>query len=359
MGTWNNANPKELVLSSWELASRDSNIKDFSASPTPYKPISPVPDIYTHVGNDCNYGFGRRDGRTVRLLVLHTTETDTFTGGMSYGARRPETVSCTAMIGKDGEIGYAVPEWCRPYTTGRWNDESLSIEVCGKRDYTEAFWRSRPEQIEAITKLLVDWCERYDIPPVYLGPAEVAEGASRYGEAPKQGVNRGISDHWDCNQAARLLGHSHSSTSHNDIGPGLQAVLQTTIMPEVVKRLAAPLPTPTEAEMIVLPVPERIYDSRVNLGEKIHAQGWVAVSVPSTYLRDAKSVFVNLTVAAPDGNGHLTAWGPGDRPHVSNLNYQANTNVCNTSWVPVDRGRIYVYTVRNAHIIVDLQAVAV
>ena len=360
MGTWNNANPKQLVLAEWEKESRRTNIKDYSASPVEYEPISPVPDIYTHVGNACNYGYGRRNGRTVRLLIVHTTETDTFTGNMSYSARRPETVSATAYIGKDGEIGYDVPEWCRPYTTGRWNDESLSIEICGKMSYSESYWRSRPAQIESIIKLLTDWCIRYDIPPVYLSPEAVAEGASPHGTTPRQGVNKGISDHWDCNLAARILGASTSSTSHNDVGPGMRAVLFQTIMPEVARRVNATQPpatppTNTEEEMIVLPSPTRIYDSRDG-GNKVAAGNVVTVTIPYS---DAKSAFVNITVAHPEAKGHIRAWGSGTKPDVSNLNYQPWTNVCNTSWVPIDNGKISVYTTSKTHIIVDLQAVSV
>ena len=258
LGTFiNTKTPAPLMLLEWEETERKANIAATgSPSPVPYRPIALVPTVYTHVGHDAQYGAGRRNGRTVRLIILHTTEADTFVGSMSYGARRPEQVSATCYSGKDGELGYGVAEENRPYTTQRWNDESVSVEICGKAVYTAAEWRARPKQMESLVKLVVDWCKRFAIPPTWLGPAQVAQGASPLGAPPVQGVNRGITDHWDANVAARLLGATAASTSHNDVGPGLREVFFVDLLPEIIRRLnpqpqPTPIPTPT-------PTPEPI-----------------------------------------------------------------------------------------------------
>lgn len=248
MGTFNQTTPKRLVLTDVEQTSRAAAIAATgSPSPVPYVPIFPVPSVYTHVGHDAQYGKGRRDGRFVRLLILHTTEAESFVGSMSYGARRPEQVSATCYAGGSGELGYGVPEENRPYTTQRWNDESLSVEICGKAAWTAEQWRARPLQMGAIVLLLIDWCKRYSIPPRWLTPSEVALGASRYGSPPVQGTNFGITDHWNANLAARLLGASDASTTHTDIGPGLREVFLDDLLPDVIRHLSTqptPIPTP-------------------------------------------------------------------------------------------------------------------
>jgi len=113
--------------------------------------------------------------------------------------------------------------------------------------------------MDAITRLLTDWCKRYVIPVEWLSPTQVAEGASRLGASPVQGINRGITDHLNANLAARLLGASAASTSHICVGPGLRTVLFEDVLPEVIRRLAqtpTPIPpTPTPIPPTPTPIP--------------------------------------------------------------------------------------------------------
>lgn len=226
-----------LAIESWEQAQRTANISSGSAAPITYSPIWPVPSGYTHVGHDLQYGNGRRWGFEPRLIVWHTTESDSFLGSLAYNARRGETVSAHIYVGRDGEIGYGVPEDDRAWTSGRWNDESLSIEICGRASWTAATWRARPSQIEAVADMTFTLCKRHGIPPLWLDATAVADGASRQGGTTRtMGAQRGITDHRAANQAAALLGGDPSKLTHWDIGDGLRRVMWEDVLPDLMAR---------------------------------------------------------------------------------------------------------------------------
>lgn len=246
MGTFSSDRPARLKLSAIEETARKTAVAALaSPAPVPFASIPNPPELYTHIGGDAQYGAGRRNGRTVRLLIMHTTEGDGFLNGMSYAARRDQQVSSSAYVGGAGEIGYGVAEHDRPFTTGRWNDESLALEIMGHAAWTDAQWRARPAQLEAITRVLVDWCRRFAVPPVWLTKEQIAAGASKLSAPPVQGSQRGICDHLEANLAARLLGSTVSSTTHSDVGPALRRILQTELIPEAARRLGTP-GTPTD-----------------------------------------------------------------------------------------------------------------
>jgi hypothetical protein len=227
----------------WAKITRRENVSDSSAAPHTYSPLTDVPDIYTHLGHAAQYGKGRRNGRTIRMIVLHTTESDSFAGAMTFDAWRPQTVSATAIVGAGGYIGADVPEADRPWTNGRWNDESLTMEICGRAAWSETVWSKRLMQIKAIEDLLFDWCVRYDLTGTWLTSDHVAFGASRKGRAPVQGSVTGITDHLEANLAAIKLGHPKEKYGHHDVGEGLRAVLFETILPNLQLRLTGSEPS--------------------------------------------------------------------------------------------------------------------
>jgi hypothetical protein len=178
------------------------------------------------------------------MIVLHTTESDNFAGALTFDAWRDTTVSATAIVGAGGYIGADVPEEDRPWTNGRWNDESLTMEICGRAAWAKDAWQQRRSQIQAIEDLLYDWCTRYNLPAEWLTADNVAFGASANGHTPVQGSLHGISDHLEVNLAAIKLGHSRARYAHHDIGEGLRAVLFETILPNLRLRLIGSDPSP-------------------------------------------------------------------------------------------------------------------
>ena len=245
MASFTPESPYKLTLSSSEELQRETAIKATgSPSPIPFAPITPVPTIYSHVGHAAQYGSGRRSGRTIRMIVLHVTDSDsTALGAAAYDARRPDSVSANAFVGPNGEIVYDVSESDRAFTTGRWNDESLGVEIVGKAAWTDAQWRVRSAQLESIVKLLVFWCKKYQIPAVWLVSSAVAQGASLQSNPPVQGVNRGITDHFTANQAAISLGGSPAQYSHTCVGSALRAIVTNELIAEVARRLNQSTPS--------------------------------------------------------------------------------------------------------------------
>lgn len=103
-----------------------------------------------------------------------------------------------------------------------------------------------------------------------------------------------------------------------------------------------------EFTMKIVNPPVRAYDSRRSGGALADGE------TRRIKVADAEAVFVNITVA-PKKPGFATAYGAGTVPDVSNVNYYDSV-VCNTSWVPTDRGHINVYVSGGADVIVDVQA---
>jgi hypothetical protein len=342
MGTFDTSTPKRLQLASWEQRDRTAAVEaagDKTAAPALYSPIAPPSPIYTHVGHAAQYGRGRRNGRTVRLLILHVTDVNgTLLGAMSFEARRPDQVSCTAFAGPLGELGATVPYADRPFTTGRWNDESLTLEIIGHDEWTAAQWRARPAQMEAIVVWLVDSCREFGIPPRWLDRGAIAKGASRHGQSPVQGTEYGICDHLEANLAARDLGQT-SGTGHVCVGPGLRTVLFEDLLPEVVRRLTTTTPPSEDLDMAGIKH-DRLVDTREGLGGvRLKAREQRTVNIPSTVPRPAgaRTAVVKFEVVnpkSPDGFISADATAPGTATNV--LPYKAVSGLAFVPVVPLE-----------------------
>lgn len=200
----------------------------------PLVPDSPLVDV---VGHARWYG-ARRNDPTPRLIVWHTTEspTATVTGTLAYDARRDDTVSCTFFVGD--QIGQDVAEASRPYTNGRWNDDSITIEIIATAYWTTEQWAARRVLLDNLVELTADICRRHNIPARWISPEELLAGAA------------GICDHLTCNQASILEDPSRKGRAgytHTDVGPGLRA-----LVPGLVARVAEILapPKPTEPDPV-------------------------------------------------------------------------------------------------------------
>jgi len=356
-----------LELPEWARLRRPANVRATgSDAPEEYSPLpsTPAGSPYTVRGHDAQYGRGRRNGRTIRAIILHTTEGDSFSSSMTYNAWRPEQVSSHAHVGQAGEIGYGVAEVDRSWTTGRWNDEVLNVEINGRAADTVEEWRSRPRQIASLADLLEDWCRRHSLPALWLTAPQFAEGASLQSTTPRAGTRRGIVDHLEANRAAILLGGSPSTYSHHDIGPGLRWIVLGEVIPDVAARLGSPPAPPDLPPYVPNPggtvsdsfhferPPRRLLDTRSGPGRRTAGE-----STPiDTGAAGAIGALVTVTVTGPTSHGFLSAWAGGPRPNVSCLNFAAGETVANTTAVELDAaGRFVVANIgADTHLIVDL-----
>lgn len=335
-----------------------------SAAPEQYSPLpeSVTSSIFTHRSHAAQYGAGRRYGIGIRAAVLHTTEGENFLNSIGYNTWRPETVSSSAHAGPEGELAIEIADVNRPWTTGRWNDETLSLEIVGRAAWSAATWRSRPKQMEAIVVWMVDVARRHGLPPVWLTPAQFAEGASRANQSPLvAGRRRGFIDHHGANQAAISLGHDPGKYSHHDIGPGLRAVVVEDIMPEVVRRLAGvdpspPVTLPGGTVLHTLEPHQRLIDTRDSRGP-VTSDEVLLVPIP---FPEAKTAIVNVTVVNPTAGCHVQVTGK-DFGIASTGNAEAGSVRPSPCIAAVIDGHVSVRiggsksNPPSAHLIVDLQ----
>lgn len=110
-----------------------------------------------------------------------------------------------------------------------------------------------------------------------------------------------------------------------------------------------PTPPSKDDNVKTLQRPERILDTR-NAGVPLRPGHPLEVSILGN------EVVVNLTVVAPASAGYLVAWGSGDRPATSNVNFAAGQSVANLARVMTDDGVMRVESTATCHLVVDLQA---
>lgn len=358
--------PKQFVPDQWMIDARPASVaKTGSHAPETYAPIEDAPDVYTHIGHSAQYGNGRRNGRTIRAIALHTVQGDDFKGSFGYSTWRDGTVSTTAYAGSEGELGLVVPEEHRAWTSGRWNDETLSLEILGYAEWTAAKWRTRPRQIESIAVWIADISTRYDIPIDWLSADQLAQGASRRGDTPKQGDIRGVVDHLTCNDAARLLGQT-SGLSHWDVGPGLREVLLNDILPRARELQGktsgnALVKTPT-IEVMQPHEPLRVLDTRGNTradGSPIPTGGGrlLAGGVHQIGVAFGQFCSINVVVIDPSADGWLSVSSTRENSGQTSLvNFKRGEVVGNGNqfWCP--DGHVYVQCSADADLVIDLFA---
>jgi hypothetical protein len=292
-----------------------------SAAPPDYTPLPAAPsDVYTLRSHAAQYGTGRRYGIKIRCLILHTTESEHFINTITYDMWRPETVSASAFAGPAGELSIGIADNDRPWTTGRWNDESLTLEIVGRAAWTADQWRARPAQLEAVVKWIVDNCQRHNLPAVWITAAEFTVGASRAGDPLRAGTARGVIDHRTANDAAIMLGHDRAKYSHTDVGPGLRSVIIEDLLPEARRRLNEPsIPPPPGDDVMTLFVveaatggyapPTPLFADVGGMVTHVQAERWAAMGNPAATEQRTRNSCAALHFVGNPPVGFRNIWG--------------------------------------------------
>jgi hypothetical protein len=81
--------------------------------------------------------------------------------------------------------------------------------------------------------------------------------------------------------------------------------------------------------------------------------------IPFDINRKGVAAAISFTVTETDGPGFLVAWGTGQQPETSNVNYdRTGQTISGLAIVPLDGENIrFTVGVNPAHVIVDLQGV--
>jgi|SaaInlV_125m_DNA_1040241.scaffolds.fasta_scaffold13926_2 hypothetical protein len=120
-------------------------------------------------------------------------------------------------------------------------------------------------------------------------------------------------------------------------------------------------PLETGDEMKALATPRRWFDTR-SWPFKDPLKGGVEFAIaPPNDLAEFTDFQCNVTVVDAQGGGHLTCWGSGERPNVSNLNFVKGATLANGSLLRKGAdGKLRFWfhpNVGAAHLVVDIQGV--
>lgn len=167
-----------------------------------------------------------RQGKTVQLLAVHSTEGD----GTAAALRDAAWWTGSAHAIADEHTLLTPAQGCVPYAVAAWtirnaNHFTDNIELVGWAHWTRADWLARPGLLENCARWLADRSVARGIPLVKLSPADVNAGKS------------GVIGHVDWTYATRAAGDQDGT--HTDPGPGFPFDLVLARARE----LAAP-PTP-------------------------------------------------------------------------------------------------------------------
>lgn len=241
--------------------------------------------------------------------------------------------------------------WCVPYDVlvheqHVGEDRVITIGE-GRGPYMSGATRDRNEESEAVCAL------------GYYHPGH--QLSAKPSEYMIEGLIRGfvyaMEQGWLARNAS-IYGHRDNPSHPNDTGcPGdyLQPHLPY-IRTQVAQRVQesnmhAFVPRPST-------ITPRIVDTRGTPGPNfdrfiVRANQNTEISVPGGVGK--QFAIVNLTVTLPAGPGFMIAWGNGDRPNESKLNWAAQQTIANEITVELaPNGKFFVFTPVNTHLIVDL-----
>ncbi|MFN0026904.1 MAG: hypothetical protein ACKV2O_06955 [Acidimicrobiales bacterium] len=104
------------------------------------------------------------------------------------------------------------------------------------------------------------------------------------------------------------------------------------------------------------PAPYRRLDTRFSVlgGPPRRLAAGETLTIPQMAPAGSVAVQLNITVVNPDEGGYLTAFGCGERPWASTVNFIPNEVVANAAAVPVGpNGEVCVFTTSATHLVID------
>ena len=221
---------------------------------------------------------------------------------------------------------------------------------CSPVIYTAA-WFWNPQVRGANVGHCPVWLARYSVPKPPVNPSQWGDYAMRYEQPAVPNGFHGW-DAWQFSADGNFMGSIYgASSSHLDLNIMRSSAWVRFVADKVTVEPPAPpsvnYDRSFDMRMVVPPV--RVYDSR-------HAGAHAKGETRLVRVDSVDAAFVNITVIDQGGGGWLSAWGAGNMPNVSNVNWGRGQTIANTSWVPVIDGHIRIFTSAPCHVLVDLQA---
>lgn len=170
----------------------------------------------TNIRADCTVGpraandSGSRRARAIRVIVIHSAESEDSWGGdtsaegvANFFARTSTQASTQLAVDRDSCVRM-LPDLVIPWGASGANSDGLHVEICGLAKWSREEWlkdlagADRDDMLRRAAWRVAKWCWLYDIGPKWLSNRQLANGTARGLTTHKQ-VNDVFrhGTHWD------------------------------------------------------------------------------------------------------------------------------------------------------------------
>ncbi len=141
---------------------------------------------------------GARTPGSVRIIVLHSTESQGTAAAVASYFQSPSSGGSTQLVVGDDGCFRCVPDLKQPAGAPGANSDGLHIEVVGMAKWTREEWLERPIRLDNCARALAEWSQTYRIPLAFVDAAMLKTGRAR-GVTTHREVSQAFkkSDHWD------------------------------------------------------------------------------------------------------------------------------------------------------------------
>jgi hypothetical protein len=149
-----------------------------------------------HYGPWISYNGGPRSLDSIRVIVVHSTESSSAAGTASWGAGGQRNASWHAVV--DGKETFRqVRDGTISWTAPGVNRDGLHVEIVGYAKWSKARWFLNQSTLKRAAWQVARWADEYGIPARWLTDDQLRrgyEGLTTHAQASKV---YGGSNHWD------------------------------------------------------------------------------------------------------------------------------------------------------------------
>lgn len=117
---------------------------------------------------------GSRFASVIRHIFLHDEEASTARSAAQWFAN-PDSAGSAHLCVDDKECYRTLPDSVIPWAVPGGNTDGLHIEMAGFAAWKKWQWLKHRRMLNNAADRVARWCIRYDIPPRFLGTAELAQ----------------------------------------------------------------------------------------------------------------------------------------------------------------------------------------
>lgn len=139
---------------------------------------------------------GGRSTSAIKWVIIHSTEGSTASGAAGW-FRNPQSSASTQLVVDNDFCFRCVRDDVIPWAAPGANTKGLHIEHAGFAKWNWAQWMLRRKMLQRSAYHIAKWCFKYNIPVVWLSPADLAAGKRGISSHANCSKGLGGGDHWD------------------------------------------------------------------------------------------------------------------------------------------------------------------